>query len=129
MKKLLLDSGYQNVEENTNIILRKDLNNLLQAQNAYTSGYSVFLFVNKLLFERSGKTQKSWTPNHWVVLNSHIRIRKYNESSKSHNPPAILSPELTKSLIQDIDNYQEAMEAYEENGDFKEPDKINNQIL
>jgi len=123
----LRDAGYQALD-NTNYVGTKGLDNLLQAQNAYASGYDVFLFVNGKIFQSTGKHSSSSFPNHWAVLNSSIKISKHDKTSEQYKAPVPLSGALLKSILQEWQDYDDAIEAFEENGGFETPVKTSNLI-
>ncbi|HED35176.1 MAG TPA: hypothetical protein ENJ08_13350 [Gammaproteobacteria bacterium] len=122
----LEDTGYQAVDKTG--ITKKTLDNLLQAQTAYAGGYTVFLFVNGDLFKPQGKNKISFYPDHWVMLNSSIKIRKYDKKLKKHKAPAVLSAALVKQILKEWEEYEDAMDEFNENGGFEEPTKTSNQI-
>ncbi|HED34004.1 MAG TPA: hypothetical protein ENJ08_07300 [Gammaproteobacteria bacterium] len=127
LEKWLKNTGYQVVDKTA--YFNKGLDSLLQAQLAYAGGYTVFLFVNGDLFKPSGKNKTSFYPNHWVVLNSSIKIKKYDTELKKHKAPAVLSDALVKQISKEWETHEDAMDDFNENGGFKAPDKINNQII
>ncbi len=127
--KWLKNTGYQVVDRTA--YTSRGLESLLQAQLAYASGHTVFLFVNGALFRQSGKNAISFYPNHWVILNSDIKIKKYDNRSKSHKAPAVISSTLIRDISEEWKKYEEAMEEFNDiDGErFDRPVKINNQIL
>ncbi len=127
LEKWLNNTGYQVVDKTA--YMRRGLDSLFQAQLAYAGGYTVFLFVNGDLFKPSGKNKTSFYPDHWVVLNSSIKIKKYDTELKKHKSPAVLSDALVKQISMEWEAYEDAMDDFNENGGFKAPAKIDNQIV
>ena len=129
LKKWLEDTGHQVVDRTPPS--SAGLDSLLDAQRAYAGGYTVYLLVNADLFNPSGRNSIMPYPNHWVVLNSAIKIKKYDPVSKKHKAPAVLSITLVRDILKEWDDYEEVTEAFEEAGGFDKdkPAKINNQIL
>jgi len=128
--KWLEDTGHQVVDRTPPS--STGLDSLLEAQRAYAGGYTVFLLVNADLFNPSGKNSPSlFPPNHWAVLNSEIKIKKYDPVSKKHKAPTALSSALVRDILKEWDDYEEAEEEYNDiDGErFEPPVKINNQIL
>jgi hypothetical protein len=66
------EAGYSSVEKKTNLLYDKSLYVLLQAHQKKQSGSLVCLFVGANIF--SGRPNGKSFPDHWVVLNSAIRI-------------------------------------------------------
>jgi len=63
------------------------------------------------------------------VLNSSIKIRKYDTKLEKHKAPAVLSDALVKQILKEWNEYEDAMDEFNENGGFKEPAKTSNQIV
>ncbi len=65
---------YSNVENRTNLMVDKNLSDLIQASSRYSSGSSVFLFIGANVLE--GKTGRMGRaiPDHWVVLTSDVYV-------------------------------------------------------
>ena len=129
LEKWLKDTGHQ-VAGRT-FPSSTGLDSLLEAQLAYAGGYTVYLLVNGNLFRSSGKNSTMLYPDHWVVLNSEIKIKKYDPVSKKYKSPAVLSSALVRDILKEWDNYEEAMEEFNDiDGEhFDRPVKINNQVL
>ncbi|HED35566.1 MAG TPA: hypothetical protein ENJ08_15325 [Gammaproteobacteria bacterium] len=128
--KWLEDTGHQVVDKTPPS--STGLDSLLEAQRAYAGGYTVFLLVHSDLFKASGKSNPSlFPPNHWAVLNSTIKIKKYDPVSKKHKAPAVLSSVLVRDILEEWGDYEEALEEFNDiDGErFEPPVKINNQIL
>ncbi|VAW60746.1 hypothetical protein MNBD_GAMMA08-3053 [hydrothermal vent metagenome] len=123
----LRNAGYQALD-NTSYVGTQGLDNLLQAQNAYASGHDVFLFVNGKIFQFTGKHSSSSFPNHWAVLNSNIKISQHDKTSGQYKAPVPLSGPLLNSILQEWQDYDDAIEAFEENGGFEAPVKTSNLI-
>jgi len=63
------------------------------------------------------------------VLNSSIKIKKYDTKLKKHKAPAVLSDALVKQISKEWEAYEDAMDDFNENGGFKAPAKTSNQIV
>ncbi len=99
LKDWYTKAGFTQVKDNTSLVSNETLDTLLQAQNDYTSGYAINFLVNANAFRIFGS--KKWglgTPNHWVVMNSDIKIRLYDEKTKTLATPVVIS----RSVIQSI---------------------------
>ncbi|MCP4118672.1 MAG: hypothetical protein GY737_25415 [Desulfobacteraceae bacterium] len=72
LQKWFQDTGYTQVENKTNLVFDKSLYTLLQANQKRQSGSQVSLFVGANVF--SGRPKGTSPADHWVVLNSPIRI-------------------------------------------------------
>ncbi len=103
LKGWFLKAGFTMVEDHTNLVFNKGLYTLLDAQIAYTSGYKICLFVDGDIFNPSGqKHGSSAIPNHWAVMNSDIKIRKYDELTKTHQTPQIINQSIVKNITDQI---------------------------
>lgn len=103
LKGWFLKAGFTMVEDHTNLVFNKGLDTLLQAQQDYTSGYKICLFVDYDIFNAFGlKDGSSMFPNHWVVMNSDIKIRKYDEVTKTLQPAKIISKPIVKTITDQI---------------------------
>ncbi len=99
LKDWFTKAGFTQVEDNTSLFPHETLDTLLRAQNDYTSGYTINFLVNANAFKKSG--MKEWsigTPNHWVVMNSDIKIRLYDEKTKTLAAPVVITQEVIKSI-------------------------------
>jgi len=105
LKKWFKDAGYSTVEEITNIFSNKGIQTLLNAHHDRKSGYVVCLFVDADVFNvTSKKTGPSSIPNHWVVLNSDIQIREYDEKLKQLKAPKTINATLANLIEKEIRN-------------------------
>lgn len=103
LKGWFLKAGFTMVEDHTNLVFNKGLDTLLQAQIDYSSGYKICLFVDAdIFFSTKGKVGSSTFPNHWVVMNSDIKIQKYDNVKKTHNPPLIINRSIVKTINKQI---------------------------
>ncbi|OMH28016.1 hypothetical protein [Motiliproteus sp. MSK22-1] len=109
----------------------KGLDHLLNAQRAYRNGHAVFLFINADAFLKfEDKRSFALTPDHWVVLNSEIRIKKHNQHSNQLNPATVISQPLVNAIKGDIKAMTEtAAEAAKMFGDTPEPVKTDDRVL
>lgn len=72
MAKWFREAGYQDVRNETNLIICKDWDNAKEASQLKRHGYHVCLFINSNLLENP--TQPSVIPDHWIVLLSTIKL-------------------------------------------------------
>jgi hypothetical protein len=94
-----ISAGFTQVQDNTNLVFHKNLDTLLQAQNDYRNGYSVNFLVNANVFQDFAS--KSWgvgLPDHWVVMNSDIKISLYNEKTKTLAAPVVINQSVIKTI-------------------------------
>jgi hypothetical protein len=68
--KWLKKAGYKEVIENWNYFFTKDEANLTLANTYHSKDYNVLFLIHADIL--SDKTGMSFTPNHWVVLNSSV---------------------------------------------------------
>ena len=109
LKKWFIDAGFTDVVDNTNLISNKGLETLLKAQNDYSSGYTICLFVDAdIFYPFKYKSGSSFFPNHWVVMNSDVKIRKYNEKTKKHEPASIITQPIISSIKKQISDIETA---------------------
>jgi len=127
LKDWFVKAGFGTVVDYTNLAFNKGLDTLLQAQNDYRSGHSICLFVDANIFvPYSDKTGRSLFPNHWVVMNSDIQIRIFNERTSSLASPIIINQSITKTVQQQISaqNTQSILE-----GNFNSSQETDDRIL
>lgn len=69
-------AGYKDVKEETNVYFCKDQKNAQKASDLYKKGYKVSLFIAAKMIQSKGKKKKfgSVTPDHWVVLESTMKL-------------------------------------------------------
>ena len=65
-------AGYSTVVNETNVFLTKDEDHLDRASTLRTHGHKVCLFINADMLKSAKHTNRSITPNHWVVLDSAV---------------------------------------------------------
>jgi len=111
LKKWFLAAGYKTVVDHTNLIYPKDLQTLLRAQIDYASGSAICLLVDGDVFlSLKNKNGSSLFPNHWVALNSAIKIQKYDEATRSLKAPLPINPLLAKTILNELKEKQEVAE-------------------
>jgi hypothetical protein len=99
LKDWYINAGFTQIKDNTSLFGHETLDTLLQAQNDYSSGYAINFLVNANAFKSFGS--KSWglgIPNHWVVMNSDIKIRLYDEKTKTLAAPVVINQSVIKSI-------------------------------
>jgi hypothetical protein len=107
LKEWFVKAGFGTVEDCTNLVFNKGLETLLQAQIDYQTGHTICLFVDADIFRLSGdKGGRSFFPNHWVVMTSGIRIRKYHEKNRQLDRPVIISQAIVKAIKKQIQSKQ-----------------------
>ncbi len=95
LKRWFQRSGYSAVEAYTSKVFHKSIRFLLSAQTDYTAGHSICLFVDANIFRSiERKSKEAVFPNHWVVLNSDIKIIEYDNATGMHKPPVIITPSI-----------------------------------
>jgi len=132
LKQWFKDAGYATVNDVTNIFSTKGIQTLLQAQNDFKTGHSVCLFVDADVFNKPHqKTGASALPNHWVVLNSDIRIREYDEKLKLLKPPVSINTSLAALIKKEmrIANNKAEFAADMNDENFVEPIESEDRIL
>ena len=103
LKEWFLKAGFGTVEDHSNLAFNKGLESLLQAQVDYQTGHTICLFVDADIFRGTlVKQGRSLVPNHWVVMTSDIRIRKFHEASGQLDQPIVVNPVLVKSIERQI---------------------------
>ncbi len=95
-------TGFQSAADDTNLFSTKELDDLMQAQQAYTNGYSVCLFVHAEAFVPGYEKDGSWLPNHWVVLSSLIQVARWDESKKALGPYVFINHQVIAELKKDL---------------------------
>jgi len=123
LEKWFKDAGYSQVDDITNLLSTKNIKTLLNAHNDRQNGYYVCLFVDADIFNKTSlKSGPSSTPNHWVVLNSDIKIREYDEGLSMLKPPATINASLATLIQNEIDQAQSKAEfeadIYEDGSDI-----------
>jgi hypothetical protein len=107
LKEWFVKAGFGTVEDHTNLVFNKGLEILLQAQIDYQTGHTICLFVDADVFRTTGNKQgRSFTANHWVVMTSDIRIRKFDEGSAKLAKPVVINSALVKSIKTQIQSKQ-----------------------
>ncbi len=48
----------------------------------------------------AAKSKEAFFPNHWVVLNSNIKIIEYNNATGMHKPPVIITPSIVDRIAE-----------------------------
>lgn len=78
MEDWMKAAGYQDIVEETNVYFCKDRENAQKASDLFKKGYKVSLFIAAKMLQAKGKKKKfgSVTPDHWVVLESTIKLTK-----------------------------------------------------
>lgn len=100
-------AGFGTVQDHTNLAFNKGLETLLQAQTDYQTGHTICLFVDADIFRPTGGKQgHSFLPNHWVVMTSDIRIRKFHEASGQLDQPKTINPAMVKMIKSQIQSKQ-----------------------
>ena len=94
-------TGFKSVVDETNLFSTKGLDALMQAQLAYTGGYSVCLLVHAEAFQNDSR-DGSWLPNHWVVLSSLIQVAKWDEAKKALGPYVFINYQVIAELNKDL---------------------------
>jgi hypothetical protein len=103
LKGWFVKAGFTDVEDHTNLVFNKSLDDLLQAQLDYSSGYKICLFVDAdVFFSTNAKVGGSTFPNHWVVMNSDIKIQKFDAKTKTHQAPTIINSSIVKKIKKQI---------------------------
>jgi len=103
LKEWFTKAGFTTVEDYTNLAFNKGIDTLLQAQNDYANGHRICLFVDANIFAPLGaKSGWSLSPNHWVVMTSDVKIRKFNEKTHSLAPAAIINQSIVRSIENEI---------------------------
>jgi len=67
------DAGFSKDANFTNFAFTKDEGTIRAVGNRFNQQHSVCLFIHSNLLD--DPTEGSWTPNHWVVLTSHVIIK------------------------------------------------------
>ena len=101
-------AGYRDVKNETNIFFTKGQDNARKASDLFKKGYKVSLFINALMLTSSKHTEDSWTPDHWVVLNSTITMTAKSVLFKIYtwgNPSRAVPYKGTLSQEDFLDNY------------------------
>ncbi len=99
LKRWFQRSGYTAVEAYTSKVFHKSIRFLLSAQTDYTAGHSICLFVDANIFRSTAdKSKEAFFPNHWVVLNSNIKIIEYDNTTGLHKPPVIITPSIVNRV-------------------------------
>lgn len=127
LKEWFIKAGFGTVVDYTNLITNKGLDTLLQVQNDYASGYKICLFVDANVFRTlEYKSGRSLIPNHWVVMTSDVKLRKYDEKTKLLAPPTIVNQSIVKTIQQQISakKTQSILD-----GDFHASPETNDRIL
>lgn len=62
--------GYSDVQNETNLVLTKGWDNLVEANRFYGRGYKVSLFINSCMMYSSSQNESSTCPDHWVGMAS-----------------------------------------------------------
>jgi hypothetical protein len=68
----LRKAGYTDIVNDTNILLCKDNDNAVRANDLRGRGYKVALFINANMLDVKTMDKASTTPDHWVALTSSI---------------------------------------------------------
>jgi len=133
LKNWFKDAGYTQVDDDTNLLSPKNIKTLLNAHNDRKNGYYVCLFVDADIFTETGnKKGPSSIPNHWVVLNSDIKIREYDETQRILKPPTTINAALANLISKEIREAESKAEfeadAYEDGNDI-EPVESDDRII
>ncbi len=92
LKRWFQKSGYSAVETHTSKVFNKSIRFLLSAQTDYIAGCSICLFVDANIFRSiENKRKEAFFPNHWVVLNSDMKIIEYDNATGMHKPPVVIN--------------------------------------
>ena len=107
LKEWFKKAGFGTVQDYTNLVFNKGLETLLQAQTDSQTGHTICLLADFDLFEQFvDKTGRSFFPNHWVVMTSDIRIRKFHEKSGQLDRPKTINPVMVKMIKSQIQSKQ-----------------------
>jgi hypothetical protein len=93
--------GFKSVADETNLFSTKEIDMLLQAQQAWNGGYSVCLLVHAEAFQFVSR-DGSWLPDHWVVLSSLIQIARWDENKKALGPYVFINQQLIAELKKEL---------------------------
>ena len=130
LKKWFTDAGFTDVVDNTNLMSNKGLETLLKAQNDYSSGYTICLFVDAdIFYPFKHKAGSSFFPNHWVVMNSDVKMRKYNEKTKTHGPSSIINQSTVSAIKKKISDIETAAFLDSDNDDGEASTETFDRIL
>jgi len=66
--------GFTDVINDTNLIVDKDVSNVIAANELYKKNYWVCLFINANMLYPEDMSSGSFSANHWVVQSSRVRL-------------------------------------------------------
>ena len=67
--------GYTDVKNVTNVWFIKSEKTAKEASDLFAKGYRVCLFISANMLDANSQTDKSLTPDHWVVLTSTMQLQ------------------------------------------------------
>ena len=112
IKKWFTNAGFKQVHDDTTIFSHRSVRSLLNAQTDYSNNYTICMLMDLDVFRTpSRKKGRMGLPNHWVVLNSDIKIEEYDEATKNRKPPAVINTRLTKLIEKEISQAQDKAES------------------
>lgn len=101
-------AGYTDVKNETNLFFNKDETNLRKANDLYSKGWKISLFINSNMLYAKSQSDSSVAPDHWVVLTSNMTITAKSVSFTVYtwgNPSRSVPEKGTLSLADLLDNY------------------------